>query len=182
MSGTVNISRDLFEHGVFKDEPLSAREALIWLAMRGRIIHVTLPDISRAWKVPERRAVQIVKQLERRGFIAIFGGGMVRCIFIITDRIEACGLHKTQNAKGNPRIGGGKWRVASLSKKTTQRILARDGSCCAYCGSEAGPFHIDHIKPVCKGGQDHDLNLTVACWQCNLSKGGKTLSDWKGRK
>lgn len=36
-------------------------------------------------------------------------------------------------------------------------------------------FHIDHIKPLAKGGNNEDSNLTVSCRECNLSKHTQTV-------
>lgn len=56
-------------------------------------------------------------------------------------------------------------------------ILERDGHICMKCGEhidEGGPFHVDHIKPISKGGDEWDLsNLELSCPKCNLSKGAK---------
>ena len=57
-------------------------------------------------------------------------------------------------------------------------VFARDGAQCAYCGCLDGPFHLDHIHPVSKGGLTTEGNLTVACQMCNSSKGNKTLNEW----
>lgn len=57
-------------------------------------------------------------------------------------------------------------------------VYARDGFECAYCSSSAGPFTVDHIIPVSRGG-GHDLeNLCVACARCNSSKHNRLLSEW----
>lgn len=58
-------------------------------------------------------------------------------------------------------------------------IYIRDGFVCAYCGNCDGPFHIDHIHPVAKGGTNDPKNLTVACVRCNISKGAKPLHEWR---
>lgn len=58
-------------------------------------------------------------------------------------------------------------------------VFARDGEKCTYCGSETGPFHLDHIYPVIRGGGSSAENLTVACAACNLSKGRKTPGEWR---
>lgn len=58
-------------------------------------------------------------------------------------------------------------------------VLERDGEHCTYCGSDEGPFHVDHIVPRSRGGTDDEENLTVACQTCNLSKGDKTLEEWR---
>lgn len=51
---------------------------------------------------------------------------------------------------------------------------------CAYCGSDNGPFEIDHIVPWSRGGTHDRSNLTLACQWCNRSKGDKMISEWKG--
>jgi 5-methylcytosine-specific restriction endonuclease McrA len=54
-----------------------------------------------------------------------------------------------------------------------QRVFARDGRQCRYCGSDEEPLHIDHIIPR-KAGGTHDLdNLQVLCKSCNLRKSSK---------
>ena len=53
MSGTVNIARDLFDHGMFKPEVFTEREAWIWLIMQAR------------WKSGAYRAGDFVVNLER---------------------------------------------------------------------------------------------------------------------
>ena len=70
---------------------------------------------------------------------------------------------------------------AAISTAVKSIVLARDGQRCAYCGTIEGPFHIDHIYPVSRGGSDLASNLVLACAQCNLSKGGLTLAEWVGR-
>lgn len=59
-------------------------------------------------------------------------------------------------------------------------VLERDKWHCQYCGTRIGPFHIDHIIPVCRGGTNDPLNLITACAHCNLSKGAKPLEEWIG--
>ena len=62
-----------------------------------------------------------------------------------------------------------------------QRFVAeRDGDVCQYCGCTEGPFHLDHIHPWSLGGEHSPENLTIACAQCNWSKGSKTLAEWRG--
>ena len=54
-----------------------------------------------------------------------------------------------------------------------ERVLSRDGRVCAYCGTDEGEMHIDHIIPR-KAGGDHSLdNLQVLCKSCNLRKGAR---------
>lgn len=71
-------------------------------------------------------------------------------------------------------------RRQKIKRSKRVKVFARDGHKCAYCGDTDGPFHIDHIYPVSKGGSNRIENLTVACWSCNLSKGCKTMMEWEG--
>jgi hypothetical protein len=49
---------------------------------------------------------------------------------------------------------------------------------CAYCGDTGGPFHLDHVVPRSRGGQDHPRNIVRACQACNLAKGDRLPSEW----
>ena len=53
MSGTVMISRDLFDHCAFRDAPFSEREAWLWIIMEA------------AWKPRQRRIGHIVISIDR---------------------------------------------------------------------------------------------------------------------
>jgi len=67
-----------------------------------------------------------------------------------------------------------------------KKVLERDGYSCKKCGKyettdekniPQGGLHVDHIKPVSKGGNEFDLdNLQVLCKSCNLSKGNSLES------
>lgn len=57
-------------------------------------------------------------------------------------------------------------------------VIDRDGTACVYCGDTVGPFHLDHVHPVSRGGRSTVGNLVVACVPCNLSKGARTPGEW----
>jgi hypothetical protein len=65
-----------------------------------------------------------------------------------------------------------------ISKAVRDYVYERDADRCRYCGTEDGPFHLDHIHPVALGGDNDPENLAVACAACNLSKGAKPLNEW----
>ncbi len=58
--------------------------------------------------------------------------------------------------------------------------IEQDGRC-AYCKVLLVEldFHIDHITPRADGGDDFLDNIVIACETCNLTKGRKSLGDWK---
>lgn len=78
-------------------------------------------------------------------------------------------------AKWTPRLHERDWLPL------TRYIYRRDGYVCTYCGDENGPFEVDHVVPVTRGGSNAPDNLCVACKPCNSSKGDRLLSEWRGR-
>lgn len=67
-----------------------------------------------------------------------------------------------------------------------ERIKAKFGGRCAYCGKKLGQtFHVDHVKPVWRGRmpeewQDHsENNLFPACPRCNRRKSVLDLEDFR---
>jgi 5-methylcytosine-specific restriction endonuclease McrA len=59
---------------------------------------------------------------------------------------------------------------------TAERFLLFN-NLCAYCGSD-GPFHLDHVDPLARGGLHTPDNLAPACQRCNLSKSSKPVEAW----
>lgn len=69
-------------------------------------------------------------------------------------------------------------RRSSLSKRARFEVFKRDGFTCQYCG-EAPPrviLEIDHVVPICEGGEDEEWNMITACFNCNRGKAGIPLS------
>jgi hypothetical protein len=55
-------------------------------------------------------------------------------------------------------------------------IMKRDGFRCVLCGAraaEGAKLHVDHIKPIAKGGKTEASNLRTLCDRCNLGKSDK---------
>lgn len=55
---------------------------------------------------------------------------------------------------------------------------AEIGVACTYCYDTEGPFVLDHVHPVSRGGSNHPLNLTPACERCNSQKGAMPWAQW----
>lgn len=66
----------------------------------------------------------------------------------------------------------------NLNPSVRKQVYERDGYACSYCSGTTGPFQIDHIYPVSRGGGNDLENLTVACETCNRAKGALLLSEW----
>ena len=67
----------------------------------------------------------------------------------------------------------------SISKKTRFEVFKRDSFKCCYCGKSAPEIvlEIDHIEPICKGGDNSIFNLITSCFDCNRGKKGIRLND-----
>lgn len=60
----------------------------------------------------------------------------------------------------------------NMSIRLRFAVLNRDHFTCRYCGAKPGKaeLHVDHVKPVSKGGSNRLENLVTACQTCNLGK------------
>lgn len=62
---------------------------------------------------------------------------------------------------------------SKLTKKLRYQVLKRDHYRCVLCGRSAKDgvkLHVDHIKPVSRGGKTELNNLRTLCADCNLGK------------
>lgn len=53
---------------------------------------------------------------------------------------------------------------------------------CYYCGDEfLTTLHMEHVIPIARGGRHALGNVVMACPCCNLSKGSRTVAEWRYR-
>ena len=92
-------------------------------------------------------------------------------------------------AKANPdkTLAAGVRRRTRIAAATIQQFtlaemrqrIAVFGGRCAYCG---GPHeHMDHVKPIAKGGPHCLANLRPACAKCNMKKNDMDPKRWLAR-
>lgn len=65
---------------------------------------------------------------------------------------------------------------AKLTPKLRWQILERDERTCQGCGASVATgaiLHIDHIKPISRGGRTVEGNLQTLCSGCNHGKGAR---------
>jgi hypothetical protein len=67
---------------------------------------------------------------------------------------------------------------AVLSKRIRFEVFKRDRFCCQYCGRHPPEviLEIDHVIPICDGGNASEANLITACFDCNRGKAGNPLT------
>jgi len=79
----------------------------------------------------------------------------------------------------NPEISGVEYQRGELAGyEVREYLLAKWGHKCAYCGKTDVPLEIDHIIPKSRGGSNRVSNLTIACHECNQSKGNRTAEEF----
>lgn len=75
---------------------------------------------------------------------------------------------KKDSAEGQRRI---------MTDSLRYDVMKRDGFRCVLCGRSASEdgvkLHVDHIRPVSKGGKTEMSNLRTLCEQCNWGKSDK---------
>jgi 5-methylcytosine-specific restriction endonuclease McrA len=62
-----------------------------------------------------------------------------------------------------------------MNRRTREFVRDRAGNRCEYCRlpqelSPVAQLQIEHVIPRKHGGSDEDLNLALACIDCNLAK------------
>lgn len=83
----------------------------------------------------------------------------------------------------NPEITGIEYQQGELfGFEVREYLLQKWGRKCAYCGVENVPFEIEHIHPKSRGGSDRVSNLTIACHNCNQSKGNQPVEQFLVKK
>lgn len=69
-----------------------------------------------------------------------------------------------------------RYERARMTDSLRYDVMKRDGFRCQICGAtqaDGVKLHVDHIKPVSKGGKTVMSNLRTLCDRCNLGKSAK---------
>lgn len=67
-----------------------------------------------------------------------------------------------------------------MTKNEREQVRTKFDGRCAYCGVNLGPkFHVDHVHPKFRGGDDCLSNYFPACTRCNLWKKTYTIEEFR---
>lgn len=79
----------------------------------------------------------------------------------------------------NAEISGIEYQQGELAGyEIREYLLEKWGHKCVYCSKQDCPLEVEHITPKSRGGSNRVSNLTLACHDCNRSKGGKTAKEF----
>ena len=71
----------------------------------------------------------------------------------------------------------------SHTAEDVRQIVSSQCGLCAYCLSQFGDnYHVDHVIPLSRGGDNSAGNLVASCVTCNLSKGRRTVLEFLQRR
>ena len=77
---------------------------------------------------------------------------------------------RTENAEGN------------ITATDIRRQYESQNGKCWWCGCELnGKYHMDHVIPLSRGGENGPENIVASCPPCNLSKGSRLPQEWCAR-
>lgn len=86
-------------------------------------------------------------------------------------------LHRSKVATARRKGAEGKY-----TREDVDRILKAQKYKCAGCKTDIREsYHIDHIKPISKGGSNWPKNLQCLCPPCNMTKSALDPIDWAKR-
>lgn len=78
-------------------------------------------------------------------------------------------------------LEAGNLSVSSLSLLEVFNITTFSSNffTCEYCSSIIGNnYHLEHLTPLSRSGNNELTNLAISCSSCNLSKGNKTVEEY----
>jgi hypothetical protein len=89
-------------------------------------------------------------------------------------RNKAAARVRRNNRRAKIRALGG-----AVSKDLVQRLFKLQRGKCACCRRPLGKnYHMDHIEPIARGGDNSDNNIQLLRAKCNLQKGAKHPVDF----
>lgn len=62
--------------------------------------------------------------------------------------------------------------------KAADRAEVLAAKVCRYCSDMLGPFEVEHVIPLSRGGTNGIDNLVCACVSCNTQKSNLLLHEW----
>lgn len=101
------------------------------------------------------------------------------------DRVKAntnayYATHKERMRPGRKAAKAHRRSIGSIEPGFVSRLMSMQQGKCACCRTviKHKPYHLDHIMPIAKGGDNAKGNLQLLCPRCNLKKSAKHPIDF----
>ena len=89
-------------------------------------------------------------------------------------------IHKAMKHRRRARIKG---QGGSYTQEQLHECLTFFGYCCAYSGEPLTPgYHLDHVQPLSKGGQNTIHNIVPSCPAANCDKQDQDWESWYSKQ
>jgi hypothetical protein len=99
---------------------------------------------------------------------------------LLPEEIPACQLRRARRAETTLAPAAEQEADFYNVRENRVKIYERDNYQCTYCGKQLTRFTatLDHVTPVCEGGDNSVENLKTSCLQCNSRKTSRPLGDF----
>ncbi len=78
----------------------------------------------------------------------------------------------------DPKVKGSMYQKGPLYAKSLREYLfQKHQGKCFYCGNKSTHMELEHIVPRAKGGVSSVNNYVLACKECNIAKGTKSITE-----
>lgn len=172
-TGTVVFAAELQHRGSVIQQRMANRRA-VRCSRRHRHLRHRAPRFHNR----KRRAGWLPPSLESRVANVLTWVNRLRRIAPITAISLELVKFDTQRMQ-NAEISGVEYQQGELAGyEVREYLLEKWGRQCAYCHKQNIPLEVEHIVPKSRGGSDRVSNLTLACHDCNQSKGNRTAAEF----
>ena len=96
---------------------------------------------------------------------------------LVMNLTQGAGAHMTELHQEVKEVRKRKDRYAGiaaarchLTEPQRRAIAIRQGWKCNMCRCDLAEYDVDHIEPLCRGGQDEDANRQAVCVACHRQK------------
>lgn len=168
----ITITYEFFATPLIRDvhpAALGAVMHLLWMSAAARVWTYTEPDPTGAINFSDENRMHLICAMTPDEW-KVHRKDILRFFKQRKDKLYPIGDWIQVKNSGNKR--------PAIPAAVRAEVMQRDGYRCSYCGTEQGPFALDHIVPRSKGGSDTSDNLQCACVPCNRDKRDKDLAEW----
>ena len=96
-----------------------------------------------------------------------------------SDAWAAANPEKVKAIKQNYKARRNKWESSGQSSKEIGEWAKQQKKVCYWCNIKCDKdYHIDHYKPLARGGKHCTSNMVISCPQCNMKKKAKDPYEW----